>query len=135
MRMTTQDPQQYINRTILIRGVFYRIDGMDDDGKVLLSNPVNKNKGRLLPELWRESRLYPSQEEVAERYPRIIALLRDVCIQTQTEARATVIGHLMQGPFSCSSEAVAWMGGSSFAISHALRHRHRSGAYKLKRKS
>lgn len=133
MRMTHQDPMQYIGRTISVRGSFYRIEGMNDKNQVQVSNPVNQQKGLLIPELWDKCRLYPSHEEVAARYSRIIALLRDVCIQTQTEARATIIGHLMQGPFSYTSEAVAWMGGSANCIRHALRHRHRSGAHKQAR--
>lgn len=133
MRLNNQDPKNYINRTICYRGHFYFVSSVDQDNTVHLYDHVKQKKGLLRPDQWAASTLYPNADEVATRYRRLIAVMRDVCLLTQTEAHAAIIGHLTHGPFFYGSEALARIGGSAFAVRRAINHRHRSQAHRRNR--
>jgi hypothetical protein len=65
-----------------------------------------------------------SHKAVEQRYPRLVALLREVCILTHTEASSALL-MLKDGETEGGAEAVARIGGPLKAVAHALRFRHR----------
>jgi hypothetical protein len=124
MRLIHQDPNNYINRTIKVRSRYWLVKAVHTD-HIELVDHVRQEKGKLTFDMWKKSRVFPELQEIANQYPRLCNLLRQVCLLTRTEAESAIQGFIVDGPFSMGSEAVARIGGSAFALRRALPHRHR----------
>lgn len=127
MRLTHATPATLVGRTLIYRGQFWHVDQIEDS-KIHLSKYCSKDRGLLRSDQLGDCRLYPSSQEVREKYPRLYRALRSACILTPGEAEACLVSHITTGPFAMSSEAVAHMGGSAAAIRQAIRCRHRVSA-------
>lgn len=124
MRLIHKDPKKYINRTIIFHGRFWLIQAVHLS-HIELADHVRQEKGILLPHMWQNCRVFPERQEIAGTFPRLISLLREVCLLTYTEAETAILSYLVDGPFSYGSEAVARIGGTGNAIRRSLMHRHR----------
>ena len=113
--------QALLGRTIRFQGNWWSVTGIEDD-RILLS--ANGKKGSLRNDLLQKCTLYPTHDEVQSRYPLLVRALRWAAILTPGEATGALVGHLVNGPFSAVSEAVAHFGGSANAIRQAIRCRH-----------
>lgn len=122
MRLKFQTPANYIGRTIVYRGRYWLVEGIDGTD-VVLKDHARGERGRLKNHQWGQCSVYPEVEEVRIRYRRLIAVLRSVCILTATEAECLLIGYLTTGPAFMGSEAVARIGGAFNALHHTMRHR------------
>lgn len=122
MRLLHCEPRSLIGKTIVYRHQFWRVDDVAD-GHLVLSKHVREERGLLLVRLLRETRLYPTDTLVAARYPRLIQLLKETCLLTNTEAVSAIQGYLLNGGFDYGSEAIAHIGGALSAIRHALSRR------------
>lgn len=125
MRLVKKDPKNFINRTVVTHGRYWLLKAVHPDHIELL-DPVRQEKGRLQLKQWDSCRIYPERSEIAATYPRLVDLLREVCLLTRTEAEMTVLCYLVEGPFYSGSEAVSRIGGTGNAIRHALMHRQRA---------
>lgn len=123
MRLNNVNPSSVIGKTVIYRGQFWRVV-QTDTNQVRVDKPWNSAKGLLSLDQFRESRVYPSCEEVRKTYPRLLRALRWACILTQGEAEECVHGYLTTGSYYMGSEAVAHMGGSRAALVHAIGRRH-----------
>jgi hypothetical protein len=121
--MKIKDTSNLVGRTIqawnkqywLVEGIF--------ENEVSLSCGVSHAKGKLKVSDLARCKLYPTMDEVEKRYPRLIHIMKHTCSLTQGEAVSAVHGYITAGPFFYGSEAVARIGGSTFAINHAFSRR------------
>jgi len=125
MRLIHQDPKNYINRTIKVRGGRYWLVKAVHAGHIEVVDHVRQENGKVTVDMWKDSRVFPELQEIAAQYPRLINILRQVCLLTHTEAESAIQGYIVDGPFFYGSEAVSRIGGAVAAIRHALPHRHR----------
>lgn len=91
-----------------------------------LKDHVRNERGLLRRHQWDECALFPSNEEVRSRYPRLLAVLRITCLLTSTESECLLLGYLTTGSAFMGSEAVARIGGALSALNRAMIHRARA---------
>ena len=123
MKLRNINPASLVGRTIIYRHQFWEVDDVTDD-ELRLKRSWSNQRGLLRIEQLAQCSLYPSREEIAAKYPKLIRALRHACILTATEAEGAVHGYLTTGSQFMGSEAVAHVGGSLQAIWHAIRCRH-----------
>ncbi|MDK2126765.1 hypothetical protein [Parachitinimonas caeni] len=64
-----------------------------------------------------------TQDEIRQRFPRLITLLRVTAILTQTEAVSAIQGYRQDGLSAVGSEAVMHFGGIAKLVLAARQHR------------
>lgn len=124
MKLKNQDPRALIGRTIIFRGVAWRIDSVNDDD-IELSKPGLDQKGRLRRDLFTQCSLFPSLDEIRTRFPKLLRALRTVCNLTTGESENALFGMIINGPFFSGSEALSHIGGAGHAVWLCWNHRTR----------
>lgn len=104
-------------------GNWWKVSGFNGE-HIFLSTPSGHAQGRMHLNSLKRCHLYPTHEEIEKRYPRLIRALKWVTISPHGEVVSTLVGHIVDGPFSKSSETVAQFGGSAAVIRQAIRCRH-----------
>lgn len=104
-------------------GTWWRVDALEGDD-ILLSRCNNQVKGRLRASSINRCTLYPTHEEIEQRYPRLVRSMSWGAGLSHDEAISAVIDYLVNGPFSKCCEAVANFGGAAAVIGQAIRSRH-----------
>lgn len=122
MRLTNTEPKTLVGKTIIFRHQFWRVDGVTEN-HLELSKHCRPEKGKLGLYLLSQTRLYPTDTFVSEKYPRLTLLLRETCLLTTNEAVSAIQGYLVNGGNCAGCEAVAHIGGALAAIRHAVSHR------------
>lgn len=123
MQLKLCDPNNFIGRTILYRHQAWLVEKVASQ-TIHLSRPGLGQSGRITVPQFSECRLYPTREEVLERFPMLLRALRHASLLTQGEAVDAIHGMISSGPYYMGSEAVAHVGGAANAINHAWRRRH-----------
>lgn len=123
MRLINTKPREAVGQTIIRHGDYWQVVSATDD-ELHLKRSWSEEAMTISAEQFRQCRLYPSRQEVAARYPRLLRALRWSCILSHGEAEGAVHGIITVGPHWGGSEAVANVGGAQKAIGHALRCRH-----------
>lgn len=122
MKINKHNPERLIGRTIMDHhSQWWFVKGVEDHHIILQKRSTI---GKLNIEMLSRCRLYPTHEEVEQHYPLLVRALRWAALLTHSEATGAVVGHIVNGPFSCGSEAVSHIGGSAQAIRQAWRCRH-----------
>lgn len=124
MKLKNRNPANFVGRTVIFRHVAWRVDGVDGE-HVLLSKPSVSEKGKLALHLFGDCHLFPTTQEIAARFPKLLRALRTVCNLTTGEAENALLGMLINGCSFKGSEALAHIGGSGRAIWLAWIHRTR----------
>lgn len=123
MKLVNPDLAKLTGRTIIVKHTFWRVDAISN-GTVSLTTGPKDTPGRLRISDLAMARLYPTSEEVAKRYPRLIKLLRLVAYLTRGDAENAILGYLTTGPRYAGPESVARLGGAVGAIQFAISQRH-----------
>lgn len=122
MKANRYDLNDLIGRTIRDHiGNWWSVLRIDEE---FLYLSANGKTGKLRKTLLPRCTVYPSHDEMEHAYPLLVRALRWGAILTPGEASSALVGHVVNGPFSAASEAVAHIGGSASAIRQAIRCRH-----------
>jgi hypothetical protein len=124
MRPNFYNLSDLVGRTIFFKRQAWSVAAISEDGSTLALER-GTTKGKLQARQLDETQLYPTFEEVERRYPRLIRAAQNAAILSHTEAVEALVGHLVNGRFSISSEAVAHFGGSARVIEQAFLYRHK----------
>lgn len=111
-------------RTVEYRGTFWRVIATEPDIIVGLTGADADTQGHLYAGIWDRCRLYPTFEEVAGRYPRLIRAMVTVCALSESEAVNAVHGLITTGRWYAGCEVVARIGGAARTVRHAFASRH-----------
>lgn len=124
MKINAIAPASLLNRTFKSPlGGWWHVEGVQ--GEVLFMKAGN-TAGRSTFDKVKHWPVFPTHQEVTARYPRLIALTRQVAMLTETEAAANLVGFITEGPWAITSEATAHYGGAMAVIKNAFKNRHKS---------
>lgn len=122
MRLINTSPASSVGETIIVKNQYWLVTGVKEN-EIHLKRSWSDETLTITPDEFKQSRRYPSRQEIASRYPRLLRALRWACILSYGEAECAVHGYITVGPHFMGSEAVAHVGGSLKAIRHAIRCR------------